>query len=135
MNLTPVTERPDRYSLLWTLLLEREPWQNISHRAMPTWERHVAFVDSQPYDAWYFIEIDNQIAGAAYLTRQSEIGIQLFKAFTGIGTGTEVVRKIMELHGPRRFIANVSPLNLGSARMFQRLGFELVQHSYALDPQ
>jgi RimJ/RimL family protein N-acetyltransferase len=135
MNLLPVTERPDRYSLLWTLLLEREDWMNISHKEMPAWDKHVAFVDSQPYDAWYFIEINHQIAGAAYLTRQSEIGIQLFKAFTGLGTGAEVVRRIMELHGPRRFVANVNPANLGSARMFQRLGFNLVQHSYALDMQ
>jgi len=79
--------------------------------------------------------LNHQFAGAAFLTRQSVFGIQLFKAFTGIGTGTEVVRRIMELHGPRRFVANVSPLNVGSARMFQRLGFNLVQHSYALDPQ
>lgn len=133
MKLIPITERPDHHSLLWTLLLEREEWMSISHRVMPSWDSHVAFVDSNPYEAWYFITQDFEVVGSAYLTRHNEIGIHLFKRFRGERLGPKAVAVLMARHGSRRYLANVAPDNAGSAVMFQNLGFKLVQRTYALE--
>jgi hypothetical protein len=55
MNLISIYERPDRALVLHQLLEERDESANISHKAMPSWDDHVRFVESKPYQAWYFI--------------------------------------------------------------------------------
>lgn len=131
MNLVPVYERPDRLQLLWNLLSEREPEQNISHREMPSWERHSCFVERKPYEDWCFIEDGKRILGAVYLTSRNEIGVQIYKEHQGSGAGPWAVDAIMLKHGKRRYLANVSPRNLRSANMFCKLGFNMIQATYA----
>jgi RimJ/RimL family protein N-acetyltransferase len=115
---------------LYDLLKERTPEQSISHKAMPTWEGHCEFVASRPYLFWYLIEDRNDYLGACYLSRQREIGISIFKDFRGCGYGREAVELLMSTH-PGKFLANVAPTNPVSAHMFARLGFNLIQHTYA----
>lgn len=136
MRLVDVDSHGDRYSLLWELLEEREPTANISHKKMPTMRQHKKFVDSNPYRAWYFIEGERYrcIVGACYLTKQNEIGIQLFKEYQGQGHGRQAVRVLMEMHGPRRYLANVNPLNERSGLMFRKLGFNVIQCTFAREP-
>lgn len=129
MNLLSVYERPDRALVLYQLLEERDPSANISHKAMPSWEDHVRFVESKPYEAWYFIE-NATIAGACYLSRQNEIGVAVFKAHQGNGYGPWAVQALMLKHGRRRYLANVSPHNERSAEMFEGLGFTHIQNTY-----
>src|SRR5258708_39663719 len=40
---------------LYQLLKDRSQIANISHERMPTFQEHLAFVDSHPYHAWYLI--------------------------------------------------------------------------------
>jgi RimJ/RimL family protein N-acetyltransferase len=127
------------YDLLYMLLGERTPEQSISHKAMPTFEGHRAFVDSRPYLAWYFV-MDRvrrsgdshfqSVFGACYLSLQREIGVSIFKSYRGKGRGKWAVQELMRLH-PGRFLANINPANTASARLFTSLGFNLVQHTYA----
>lgn len=131
INLVSVYERPDRFQVLYDLLSERDETVNISHRRMPTWAEHVQFVESGPYRAWYLI-CYGDCCGACYLTRNDEIGVQIFKKYQGWGIGPAAVMALMEKHGPRRYLANINPHNERSASMFCRLGFNLVQHTYAL---
>ena len=133
MKLIPVYERPDRHELLWRLLLERDDTINISHRVMPGWCQHIAFVDSKPYAAWYFITDGDEVRGACYLTRGDEIGIHIYRVSQGRGYGPRAVEAIIREHGPRRYLANISPRNEPSAAMFARLGFKLCQHTYELN--
>ena len=37
------------YKFLFELLAQRDPRANISHREMPTYQRHIRFVKSKPY--------------------------------------------------------------------------------------
>jgi len=127
MNLTSVYARPDRHELLYALLSERDEAANISHRAMPSFEDHCRFVESMPYEGWYFI---GDAFGACYLSHQNEIGVFVFKQHRGKGYGPQAVKALMELHGKRRYLANVSPRNEASAAMFAALGFKMVQHTY-----
>jgi RimJ/RimL family protein N-acetyltransferase len=132
---------PGAARVLYELLLERDSSTNISHRKMPTWREHQQFVESKPYRKWYLVQVDGQFVGACYLTRQNEIGIQLFKAYQGKGYAVEAVNLLITKHKPLkaipgkrsgRFLANINPQNERSMRLFQKLGFVHIQETYAL---
>jgi RimJ/RimL family protein N-acetyltransferase len=129
MNLISIYERPDRALVLYQLLEERDPAANISHRAMPSWDEHVRFVETKPYEAWYFIEREG-IVGACYLSKQDEIGVFVFKAHQGKNYGPWAIEAIMLKHGKRRYLANISPRNERSAEIFRNLGFKQIQATY-----
>jgi RimJ/RimL family protein N-acetyltransferase len=118
-------------TFLYELLAERDPIANISHRQMPTFEQHRNFVESQPYDAWYIVYADNDPVGAIYLTENSEIGISILKAHQGNCYGKQAIYLLMRMHPVKRFLANIAPGNSRSIAMFEKLGFELVQFTFA----
>lgn len=139
MKLIPIENRSDAIQILWDLLAQRDSSQNISHKCMPTPDGHVAFVVNHPYLAWYLIDAAG-IVGAIYLSLPSspsvpgnEIGIDIFKQYQGKSFGTEAVKLLMEMHGPRRYIGNVSPSNEASQALFKGLGFRLCQYTYELE--
>jgi RimJ/RimL family protein N-acetyltransferase len=115
---------------LYELLGERNPNECISHKQMPTFAEHVDFVSSKPYLAWYLIQEDELYLGAVYLSRQREIGIFLFPGFQGMDYGKMAVAELMVRH-PGRFLANISPENYRSQKFFEKLGFTLIQQTYA----
>ena len=116
--------------LLWQLLAERTPEQSISHRDMPTADRHAAFVRSRPYRHWYVIEDAGSLVGACYITHQDEIGIGILHAHKRQGHGRAAVLELMRRH-PGRLLANINPANAASRSLFEGLGFGLVQVTYA----
>lgn len=131
MILRDVYETPGSWDVLWQLLLEREPMQNISHKKMPTHEEHCLFVTRRPYEAWYvFDSLGGQTAGAVYLSKQREIGIGVLRAHRGRGLGRAAVLELMRLH-PGPFLANINPVNEPSRLLFGSLGFNLLQVTYA----
>jgi RimJ/RimL family protein N-acetyltransferase len=130
MNLVSIYERPDRALVLYQLLEEREPDQNISHKAMPSFDDHVRFVESRPYQAWYFILDGEMVLGACYLSKQDEIGVFVRKQHQGRGHGPWAVGAIMLKHGKRRYLANISPKNTRSAEIFRNMGFKHIQDTY-----
>lgn len=116
--------------LLYTLLQEREPRANISHRAMPSWKQHCKFVARRPYSAWYLIKLREDYVGAIYLTSMNEIGIAVLKQWRKRGVGPAATRLLMRKHGRRRYLANINPRNEESIRLFGRIGFRIIQHTY-----
>lgn len=129
MNLLSIYERRNRAALLYGLLQERDETVNISHRKMPSFGDHVRFIESHPYEAWYFI-MDGRPVGSIYLSKQNEIGVFVFKQHHGKGYARQSVLALMEHHGPRRYLANMNPQNEGSRFLFSGLGFHLIQHTY-----
>lgn len=109
--------------MLYELLAEREPHESITHRAMPTFDQHLAFLASNPYKLLFLI-VDNagQYVGSCYVTHKSEIGVFVFKAHRGNGYARFAVQELMRLH-PEPLIANIAPTNEASMRLFQSLGF------------
>lgn len=137
MKLVDVYSEPQAARILYDLLAEREPHQNISHERMPTWEQHCAFVASRPYQAWYLILDDSgteeqpaQWIGAIYLTKRREIGLFVFKRLRGDGYGAMALKLLAAAH-PGPMLANVSPANELAAAFWQRHGFNLKQLTYA----
>src|SRR5690349_18562635 len=132
MKLADVYHREDAAKVLYQLLEEREPHQNISHKRMPSWAEHSEFFYSAPYTAWYLVLTEiGDVAGAIYLSKRDEIGVALFKQYWGKGIGKQAIRELMRLHPRRQFLANVAPQNERSAGMFRSLGFHHLQNTFA----
>jgi RimJ/RimL family protein N-acetyltransferase len=121
LRLIDVYLSPGAIDVLWQLLLERDPRENISHKAMPTWERHSSFVAGRPYDAWYLIDDGGISVGACYVTKQREIGIGILKAHRRKGYAEAAIKTLLQ--GPGRFLANINPRNEASIALFRKLGF------------
>ena len=116
---------------LYRLLQERPPEANISHRAMPTFAEHLAFVHSKPYLAWYMIMDGANMVGAIYLTKAREIGIFIFAQHQRCGYGRQAIAELAK-HWPGKFYANVAPGNERSHDFFKSLGARLIELTYEL---
>ena len=120
------------YRFLYNLLMERDARANISHKKMPTYNQHVAFVSAKPYSKWYVILSDTNKAGSIYLTSQNEIGIFIKKSFQGKQLGNIALRKMIQKNPKKRYLANVNPKNRKSIGFFKSNGFNLIQYTFEL---
>lgn len=116
---------------LYKLLGERKPWQNISHREMPTWEEHVRFVESKPYISWFVVCNGRELIGATYLSKDIEIGIFLLEEHQHKGYGTKMLDALYQHHKEIEvFKTNTSPLNSSSMAFFNNKGFQWWETTY-----
>ena len=118
--------------ILYTLLEERDPHVNISHRRMPTWKEHTRFIVRRPYSAWYLIKSEEHYVGAIYLTALNEIGIGILARWRGRGYGPAAIKALMRKHPRERLLANINPRNKKSIRMFEDMGFRIIQQTFEL---
>lgn len=131
MNLVAVAREPRAAQILYDLLRERTPEQSISHRKMPTYEEHLKFVESRPYQHWYLIQCNGEFVGSIYLTKQREIGIFIFRAHQGKGYAQRAVQHMRKTY-PGRMLANVNPANVASQKLFERLGSKVIQWTFEI---
>jgi RimJ/RimL family protein N-acetyltransferase len=139
---------PLALAILYTHLEVRTPQQNISHKEMPTWPNHEAFVRARPYKEWWLIFLPEvweeedgtkdaawNCVGQIYLTKANEIGIHFLPQYCRKGYGEEVAQWLIEKVRKGPFLANINPENKASIAFFEKLGFTLLQHTYILNPQ
>lgn len=123
------------YPFLYDVLKEREDYQSISHKSMPSYEDHVMFIKSKPYVEWYIIEIKLKRApvpiGAMYITRNREIGISILKKYRRKGHAKNALSMLLDAYGSPLY-ANINPLNKASIALFSGLGFKHIQNTYKL---
>ena len=147
MRLLSVYSVIDAPAILYRLLIERSTEDdasiNISHRALPTPEQHMEFYLSRPYAYWDLIEYGEAFIGYVSMTQNNEIGVMLFQRWRGLRLGPEAVELFMTLYRPmpplagRRsgnWLANINPANEHSRKMFEKLGFRLIQHTFEKEP-
>lgn len=132
MRLIDVYSTKESLQILYDLLKEREPFQNISHKSMPTWDEHLAFFSSKPYAHWYLVEHDGEFVGSIYISKQRELGRFLFKKHTGKGLMHEAFKLLHAKH-PGKFIGNVAPGNRPAQKQVENEGWNLVQYVYVLE--
>jgi len=120
------------YRFLYNLLKERDPKANISHKKMPTYDEHVAFVSSKPYAYWYVIEYNGKKSGSIYLSKNNEIGIFLRKSLTGKNIGRVALELLIKKTNKLRYLANVNPKNKKSLEFFKNNGFTMIQYTFEL---
>lgn len=129
MRLLPVHSVADAATYLYALLLDREESQNISHKAIPAVDQHLAFVRSNPYREWYLIDV-GFIVGAIYISKQNEIGVGVFKKDRGHGFARRAIEMLLLKHPGERLVANINPQNEASISLFSKLGSKLIQYTY-----
>ena len=130
MRLVAVGREKKAIDILYRLLAERGPEESISHKAMPTIDEHRRFVNSVPYQVWYLIQVNDVYVGSVYISKQREVGVSIFKEYRRKGYAEEALGQVME-RWPGRLLANINPSNAKSAGLFGKLGFTLLQHTYA----
>ena len=140
VSLVDLVTLPDGPAMAFALLRMRRPLESISHRQMPTWAEHCAYIESAPYAGWYGItrDYDGMFLGTIYLTRGdkpdhlgNEIGMHLFPEFRGMGYGRCAVRQLMRIWGKGTYHANIVPGNDASVAFFESLGFTPLQVTYS----
>lgn len=137
MRLVSVYESLDAPRILYQLLQEREEWQSISHKQMPSEAEHMAFYLSRPYAEWclvYAMSVNGTLTclvGSVYLTKQREIGVAIFKKDMRLGYGKDAIVALMGKH-PGAFLANINPANEPSKALFEGMGFKKIQETYSL---
>lgn len=129
IELRSVYKSKDYVRILYTLLAERTPDESISHKVMPSYPDHEAFVASRPYACWYMVLLDDVAIGSVYLSKNREIGISIAEPYRGRGYGKEAVKLLMQ-RWPGRFLANINPKNDRSIKFFEGFGFDLIQSTY-----
>ncbi len=138
INILEYYDQDVMLQILYDLLAERDPAVNISHKRMPSFDEHVAFVHSNPYSIWwlilgYAVGARPIIYGACYLSKQNEIGIQIFRAHQGRGWGRDALMEVLRRFPGERLLANVAPGNARSRALFEAAGFRHVQNTFALE--
>jgi RimJ/RimL family protein N-acetyltransferase len=139
--------RPGSAEFLYELMKERDPEINISHRELPSFEQHIAFIERRAFRRWYLIDVKegpfDRLGWAGYVsaTHRNEIGIVLKRSHRGMGYGPEALREFIARNEPLpadpgarngRWLANIAPTNTHSRHVFEKLGFLKIQETYAL---
>lgn len=123
------------YRFLYNLLSQRTPEVNISHRKMPSYYEHIAFVQSEPYKEWYIIQnAKGSPVGSIYVTHSNEIGVFIEHLYRGDGYASAAIYGILALNPNTEFLANINPANEKSVELFKKFGFTYIQNTYRRDP-
>ena len=66
---------PQHARFLYTLLQHRK--HSISHRQMPGYDEHIAFIENHPYRDWFLIFLRDSPIGTLYLGFDNSVGLHL----------------------------------------------------------
>lgn len=139
VNLGPVEDQPIPLAVLYKLLSQRLPEESISHRKMPTWEQHTAFVRSRPYALWKLVLVSDGLGlravGAVYMTHRRELGVAILRGERRKGYAEAALRALRRIAGPGTMLANINPENGASLRLFAKLGGRTIQHTMEVPPE
>ena len=126
------TTRKSDIDFLYEILSERTTNENISHKEMPTYKKHVKFVLSKPYKKWYIIYYKKQKFGSIYLTNLNEIGIHFKKNQIPDSLIIKCIELFISKNREKRFLINISPKNKKLIKIIKKNKFKLIQYTYEL---
>jgi len=124
--------RKSDVDFLYEILSERTTNENISHKEMPTYKKHVKFVLSKPYKKWYIIYYKKQKFGSIYLTNLNEIGIHFKKNQIPDSLIIKCIELLISKNREKRFLINISPKNKKLIKIIKKNKFKLIQYTYEL---
>jgi RimJ/RimL family protein N-acetyltransferase len=123
--------------LLFDLLKKRK--HLISHRSLPKKKEHLKFIKSNPYRFWAIIFEDNEPVGTFYIQHDNSVGLNLLKpkkdivqkVITEITTNFKPNKEVKSMI-PKYFYFNVASSNNDLKEILNKLGHNIIQHSYKL---
>ena len=123
------------YKFLYNLLAERKPYENISHKKIPSYSNHVKFIKSKPYLKWVLIEYREKIIGAAYLSKNNEIAIWIKKSVRDhkMTIHKKTLQEIITKFTRKKYFANLNPRNKKMINFYKKNGFELIHFTFELE--
>ena len=126
------TTRKSDIDFLYEILSERSSIENISHKEMPSYRKHVKFVLSKPYKKWYVIYYKKQKFGSIYLTNLNEIGIHFKKNRIPDSLIIKCLDLLISKNREKLFLINISPKNKKLLKIIKKNKFKLIQYTYEL---
>lgn len=122
---------------LYKLLKERKIQDSISHKKLPSIEKHKIFVKSKPYRYWYIIEVDGLFFGSAYITKTNSIAIHLMKSnillyekiLGYIIENIQPLKPLPSIRG-RNFIVNLSVNSTTYSKCIKKIGGVKIQETF-----
>ena len=77
IHLEKIIPTSDQINLLYLQLKTRS--HNISHKDLPSFEKHKNFVKNNPYRAWFVIRHETKYVGNIYIQFDNSVGLNLDK--------------------------------------------------------
>ena len=122
----------DDYEFLYQVLQERDCITNFSSNNIPSYEQHVNFIKSNPYQKWYVIEENKMKVGTINLDKEDGIGTFILKEYQNKGYAVKALKEIIKLNPRKKFYANINPNNVNSIKLYTKCGFKHVYNHYEL---
>ena len=123
VGLQEITENDAEF--LYDMLKERDATINVTHKKLPTFVEHLEFIKSDPYDAWYIIEIESKQIGHIWLDNVDRIGFFTKKEFKGFGFIIPAFEKLKEIHPRKKYVGKLNPKNIEIQNLLTKLKFVL----------
>lgn len=136
----PIIPDQSQIEQLYELLKQRQ--YRISHKALPSFDEHEAFVSAHPYRAWFIVRKNDTLRGSFYLHKDNSIGLNLTEQDSKI-VGA-IFDFITENFKPEpavasfvaaSFFVNLSCENTELQNILSEQGLIPLQISYRLPPQ
>jgi GNAT superfamily N-acetyltransferase len=123
------------YKFLYDLLTERKPFENISHKKLPSYNNHVKFIKSKPYAKWLLIECREKILGSVYLSKNNEIAIWIKKDIKDykMKIRKKVLEEIITKFTRKKYLINLNPRNKKIINFYKKNGFKLIHSTFQLE--
>jgi RimJ/RimL family protein N-acetyltransferase len=110
---------------LYDMLKERDTTINVTHERLPTFNEHKNFLNSQPYDAWYIIELESKMVGNIWIDNQNRIGFFVKNQYKGFGLIVPAFHELKRIHRRSNYFGKVNPKNFESQKLLKHLNFVL----------
>ena len=112
----------------------------ISHRSLPSFEKHSDFVKNHPYLHWFLLRSEYNYVGSFYLKKDNSIGLNLTEYSKEIlGAVLDFINNNFSPQQskpsmvPNYFYVNISYLNEEALNALQELGLDPLQISLRLE--
>ena len=129
---------PTDHQIKGLFVLLKSRVHSISHKNLPTFEEHTAFVKKHPYRCWYLIKLSGKPIASVYVGEDNSIGLN-----NSENLDSEMLKGVLawvfETFSPLDAIAslrsdvffvNVSATDTRLMALLVDLGFEAIQCSY-----
>ena len=128
----------EQIQILYELLKTRN--YVISHRSLPSFEKHRNFVQNHPYLQWFLLLNQSNYVGSFYLKKDNSIGLNLTEySKENLGACLDFInnnffpKEPEPSMVPNYFYVNISYLNEEALSALQQLGLKPLQISLRLD--
>ncbi|MEX3011077.1 hypothetical protein [Hoeflea sp. TYP-13] len=138
IHLEEIVPTDDQIQTLYELLVSRK--HGISHKHIPVFAEHIAFVRDHPYRAWLLVRESETCLGSVYVHKDNTIGVNIDEERV-VDCFEEVLNKVLKSYQPlppvksvrnAHFMINAAPTNRALISALENSGFSVAQVTYVV---